>query len=111
MAKLSDPQLEELEAIRQRFAAKIPEKVQAIEQTARLLRSGGGAEPEVVERLFQLAHGLAGSAAIFGFKDLAQAAAALEVLVTSRSDDPVASASWSRRIASAVRRIRRSAGR
>lgn len=110
MAELSDPQLEELEAIRRRFALKIPEKVRDIEQTARLLRSGVGPETEVVERLFQLAHGLTGSAAIFGFKDLAQAAAALELLVSSRSDDPVESASWKRRVASAVRRIRRSAG-
>ena len=102
MAELSDPQLEELEAIRRRFALKIPEKVRDIEQAA--------PEPEVVERLFQLAHGLAGSAAIFGFKDLAQAAAALELLVTSRPDDPVESASWRRRVAIAVRRIRRSAG-
>jgi HPt (histidine-containing phosphotransfer) domain-containing protein len=105
VAELNDSQREELEAIRQRFALKVPEKIRAIEQAAGLLPSGT-AEPDAVEELGRLAHGLAGSAAIFGFGQLAAAAAELEALVISRPENAAASAVWTQQVAGAVRRIR-----
>jgi HPt (histidine-containing phosphotransfer) domain-containing protein len=105
VAELSGPQREELEAIRQRFALKIPDKVRAIEQAAELLGSETP-EPGAAEHLGQLAHGLAGSAAIFGFRELAEATAQLEALVASRPENATASSQWNERVANAVRRVR-----
>ena len=104
MAEPNNSQREELEAIRERFALKIPEKIRAIEQAAELLASGA-MDPGAVEELCRLAHGLAGSAATFGLDQVAAAAWELEALMASRPGNSDAGA-WHQKVASAVRRIR-----
>jgi HPt (histidine-containing phosphotransfer) domain-containing protein len=110
MAELNTSQREELQQIRQRFARSVPEKVRALEEAARLL-AADGSRAEAVERLFHQAHRLAGSAAIFGLKELSEAAARLEQLVASPPEEPGVEASWLESVREALRGIRQAAAR
>ena len=110
MPRLSRQRQEAIEAIRQRFALGIPEKLRAIEKAAALLQDRGP-EPELIDCLFRDAHGLAGSAGIFGYKEVAEAAAALETLMTEPPEMPAGVPGWKQQIASAMQRLRRSRAR
>jgi HPt (histidine-containing phosphotransfer) domain-containing protein len=110
MAELNASQREELQEIRRRFARSVPEKVRALEEAARLLATHGS-RAEALERLYQQAHRLAGSAAIFGLKEVAEAAAQLEQLVASPPDQPGGEAGWLESVREALRGIRQAAAR
>ena len=107
MAELNDAQREELAEIRRRFAHKLPDKLRELDQIARLLPSRADASD--LEHLHHEAHRLAGSAAIFGFGEIAEAAGELERLLDARPASPAAGATWAGTVVAATRRLRRAA--
>jgi HPt (histidine-containing phosphotransfer) domain-containing protein len=69
----------ELAALRARYREEMPQKIRAVKEAAQALGQGAGREE--LEALHILAHRLVGSAAIYGFGAVSQAAAHLEQFV------------------------------
>jgi HPt (histidine-containing phosphotransfer) domain-containing protein len=80
VGELTADQRAQLTALRQAYAAELPEKVQMI---ARAAAAAGlhNWEADGVRQLHQLVHRLAGSAAIWGFIEVSRAANELEAIV------------------------------
>jgi DNA-binding response OmpR family regulator len=72
-ARLNDARREDLAALRRLYAADLPERLHALEKAATALRSDA-ADSEVAAALYEMAHRLAGSAAIYGFPSVSGAA-------------------------------------
>ena len=77
LKRLTDAQRAQLDALRERYGAELPGKVEAIAAAAAALQAPG-ADAAKLEQFYQLIHKLAGSAAIYGFDEIERAAAALE---------------------------------
>ncbi len=77
------PELEEqLKRVRKNYAARLPGKVELIEEAwSKLL--GIGPDREGLKALRIQAHGLAGSGATYGFKEISEAAHKLEIFLQS----------------------------
>lgn len=72
-AQLTESMREELAALRQRYVATFPETLCAIQSAASSLQKNGG-DGQVAAALYEIAHHLAGSAAIYGFPAVTDAA-------------------------------------
>jgi HPt (histidine-containing phosphotransfer) domain-containing protein len=75
----------QLAELRVRYRRELPEKVQAVTRAAAAVRGTGREELEAVHLL---AHRLVGSAAIYGFGAVSQAAAELERFVVDAIEAP-----------------------
>ncbi|HEY1150074.1 MAG TPA: Hpt domain-containing protein [Pseudoduganella sp.] len=73
-----DPAFQDrLQALRDKYAASIPERLQAVADALALCR-GAGEGSQHVEQLHHALHSIAGSAGSFGFKSLGDDARRLE---------------------------------
>jgi len=72
-ARLNEARREDLAALRRLYAAELPERLRAIEVATGSLRDNGW-DPRVASSLYDMAHRLAGSAAIYGFPEVSEAA-------------------------------------
>jgi len=72
-AQLTESLREELAALRQRYAATFPETLCAIQSAAASLQKNGD-DGQIAASLYEMAHHLAGSAAIYGFPAVTDAA-------------------------------------
>ena len=72
-ARANEAGREHLAALRKLYAADLPERVRAIETAAASLRDNGW-DGQVAASLYEMAHRLAGSASIYGFPAVSQAA-------------------------------------
>ena len=72
-ARLNEARREDLAALRLVYAAELPERLRAIEIATGSLRDNGW-DPRVAASLYEMAHRLAGSAAIYGFPEVSEAA-------------------------------------
>jgi HPt (histidine-containing phosphotransfer) domain-containing protein len=72
-ARLNEARREDLAALRLVYAAELPERLRAIEVATGSLRDNGW-DPRVAASLYDMAHRLAGSAAIYGFPEVSEAA-------------------------------------
>lgn len=97
-------------ALRRSFAAGLPAKLEALEAAA-AGASAPQAGPEQVRSLFQLAHGLAGSAAIYGYLGLSRAAADLEALLWPQGCSQAQQPSDGAALRALVARLRRELAR
>jgi HPt (histidine-containing phosphotransfer) domain-containing protein len=82
MGKLTDAQRAQLRELEKSYQADLPAKLAAIVGVAASLRTDGW-EISRLESLYQLAHKLTGSAAIYGFGALSSAAAEMETWTLS----------------------------
>jgi HPt (histidine-containing phosphotransfer) domain-containing protein len=85
MRELSAGQRQQLEALRQAYAAELPEKVTAISHMATVM--GNWNDRATVRELHHLVHRLAGSSAIWGFAAIGNAAAELEEVLLSALEE------------------------
>ena len=76
MARLTEAQRAQLEALRQSYRAELPAKLGLIGGAVEALHAGG--EKAHLQALYDLVHKLTGSAAIYGFGDISRAAGDLE---------------------------------
>ncbi len=72
-ARLSAQRREDLAALRALYAADLPARLRSIEEAADSLRNNGW-DSRVATSLYEMAHRLAGSAAIYGFPAVSEAA-------------------------------------
>lgn len=72
-ASLTKARREDLAALRRLYAADLPERLRTIEAAAASLRENGW-DSQVAASLYEMAHRLAGSAAIYGFPAVSEAA-------------------------------------
>jgi CheY-like chemotaxis protein len=72
-ARLVESRREVLSALRKIYAEELPKRLEAIEQAAASLQENGW-DPQVATSLYDMAHRLAGSAAIYGFPEVSEAA-------------------------------------
>jgi chemotaxis protein histidine kinase CheA len=103
MAKRSSPRTPhaELEELRARYRRELPDKVRAVQDAARAFAQER--EASRLETLYLLAHRLRGSAAIYGFAGVSEAAAAVESLVAdAREGTGPPSAAWLERLEAQV---------
>ena len=82
MARMTETQRRDFEALRRAFVAEVPEKIRAIRSAAEDANRRGYSR-DAVEALLNLTHRLVGSAAIFGLDVVSEASRALERRVTS----------------------------
>ncbi len=79
--QMSDKEfLEQIEALKQSYAAHLPEKMKQLNSLEKILETDL-ANFEVLNELYQLAHKLAGSSASFGFASLSEKAYELEMFI------------------------------
>ena len=83
MARIAAGYVQGMAALRCLYARELPAKAGDVTDAA--ARVAARWDPAGREKLYRLAHRLAGSAAIFGFPGVSQAAAALEAYVASAS--------------------------
>jgi len=76
VARLTEAQRAQLEALRQSYRAELPAKLGLIGGAVEALHAGG--EKAHLQALYDLVHKLTGSAAIYGFGDISRAAGDLE---------------------------------
>jgi HPt (histidine-containing phosphotransfer) domain-containing protein len=76
VARLTEAQRAQLEALRQSYRAELPAKLGLIGGAVEALHAGG--EKAHLQVLYDLVHKLTGSAAIYGFGDISRAAGDLE---------------------------------
>jgi HPt (histidine-containing phosphotransfer) domain-containing protein len=100
--RLSPAHLRQLEALRKAYAREVPGKVRAIREAGAALPLRGW-EREALDQVFVLAHRLSGSAAIFGFEPLRQAALALEDLLLQVKELPQPTVAWEGRLATLLK--------
>jgi CheY-like chemotaxis protein len=72
-ARLNEARREELVALKRTYASDLPERLRAIEAATGSLRDNGW-DRRVASSLYDMAHRLAGSAAIYGFPEVSEAA-------------------------------------
>jgi two-component system OmpR family response regulator len=72
-ARSNEARREDLAALRRLYAADLPERLRAIEEAAASLQNNGW-DNQVAASLYEMAHRLAGSAAIYGFPAVSDAA-------------------------------------
>jgi HPt (histidine-containing phosphotransfer) domain-containing protein len=99
MAKRASPggPDQELEELRARYRRALPGKARAVQEAAAALTESG--EGSQIEALYLLAHRLRGSAAIYGFAGVSEAAATLEAFVVAAMEGPsLRSAPWRERL-------------
>jgi CheY-like chemotaxis protein len=72
-ARLMEARRKDLARLRRLYAADLPERLRAIEEAAAVIRDKGW-DGQVAASLFEMAHRLAGSAAIYGFAAVSDAA-------------------------------------
>jgi len=72
-SRLNQSRREVLAALRRLYADDLPKRLQAIEEAAASLQENGW-DPQVAASLYEMAHRLAGSAAIYGFPEVSEAA-------------------------------------
>jgi len=89
-SRRAEARREALLHLRQRYSEELPERLRSLEAAAAALRENGW-DPEVVTSIHEAAHRLAGSAAIYGFPEVSQAAQRVGLL-TSQHDSDTASA-------------------
>jgi hypothetical protein len=77
MARLTEAQRAQLDALRQSYRAELPAKLGLIGGAVDALHAGGW-EKAHLQALYDLIHKLTGSAAIYGFGDISRAAGDLE---------------------------------
>ena len=77
MARLTEAQRAQLDALRQSYRAELPEKLGLIGGAVDTLHAGGW-ETGQLQELYHLIHKLAGSAAIYGFGGISRAAGDIE---------------------------------
>jgi hypothetical protein len=77
VATLTEAQRAQLEALRQSYRAELPAKLGLIVVTVDTLYAGGW-EKAQVQALYDLIHKVTGSAAIYGFGEIARAAGDVE---------------------------------
>jgi CheY-like chemotaxis protein len=85
-ARLDQSRRADLAALRRVYAADLPERLQAIEGFAEVLKSRGW-DKDTVGLLYDSAHRLAGSAAIYGFSEVSATALRLCTFVTQQGAD------------------------
>ena len=91
----------ELEELRVRYRRELPDKARAVQDAARAFAQER--EPTQLEALYLLAHRLRGSAAIYGFPGVSEAAAAVEALAAdAREGTGPPSAAWLERLETQV---------
>jgi HPt (histidine-containing phosphotransfer) domain-containing protein len=66
-----------LQALRDKYAASIPERLQAVADALALCKEGGGSA-QCIDQLHHALHSIAGSAGSFGFKSLGDDARRVE---------------------------------
>jgi len=76
VARLTEAQRAQLEALRQSYRAELPAKLGLIGGAVEAVHVGG--EKAHLQALYDLIHKLTGSAAIYGFGDISRAAGDLE---------------------------------
>jgi len=72
-ARLNEERRVDLAALRRHYAADLPERLRAIEAAATSLQNNGW-DSQVAASLYEMAHRLAGSAAVYGFPAVSEAA-------------------------------------
>lgn len=72
-ARLNEARREDLAALRRLYTADLPDRLRAIEAAAASLRDNGW-DGQVAASLYEMAHRLAGSAAMYGFPAVSEAA-------------------------------------
>jgi Hpt domain len=77
LARLTEAQRAELDALRRTYEAELPEKLGLIEEAAEALRRGGWQKVDL-QALYLPIHKLAGSAAIYGVDGVSRVAGELE---------------------------------
>lgn len=77
MARLTEAQRAQLDALRQSYRAELPDKLGLIGDAVDTLHAGGW-EKAHLHALYDLIHKLAGSAAIYGFTGISRAAGDME---------------------------------
>jgi two-component system, OmpR family, response regulator len=77
----------EFEALRRAYVDELPEKINAMQQTAAALAARGWDRP-TVESLYQLTHRLAGSSGLYRLSALSRTAGALEEIVKRLLSQP-----------------------
>jgi chemotaxis protein histidine kinase CheA len=91
MERLKANQRRELRALRQAFGRQLPDRVRAIEKALDDTETAAGIDRESADVVFQLAHRLCGSAAIYGYRRVHDAACALECAAEALRDGDGAS--------------------
>jgi chemotaxis protein histidine kinase CheA len=81
MAELTEAQRAQLEALRRSYLAELPQKLGLIVETAAALQASGR-EP-ALRSLHHLLHNLTGSAAVYGFDSISEAARDVEAWTVS----------------------------
>ena len=108
MPRAVPAQLQELlESKRRQFTAGLPSRMAELEQLR--ISLGTCPTPRDLERLAQIAHGLAGSSALFGFDALGAQARALQLqleLMSATSPDATPPDPCESAIDTAIRRVR-----
>jgi CheY-like chemotaxis protein len=88
--RINETRREDLAALRSLYVAELPERLRAIEAAAASLREHGW-DSQIAASIYEMAHRLAGSAAIYGFPAVSQAAMRI-----SAANDHAVSGSWMR---------------
>ena len=81
MTRTADTQIEQLNVLRERYARDLPDKARVVEEAVDALELRW--DRASLEALHHLAHRLAGSAAIYGFAAVSDAASSLELFVNA----------------------------
>jgi HPt (histidine-containing phosphotransfer) domain-containing protein len=81
MGRLTANQRRELRALRQAFGLQLAERVRCIEQALDEAVGPGGVDRDRADAVFQLVHRLCGSAAIYGYRNVHDAASTLEYAI------------------------------
>ena len=84
-ARLKEARTEDLAALRAVYAADLPERLRAIERSAADLESRGW-DPRIAASLFEMTHRLAGSASIYGFPAISEAALQLGASIGEKQE-------------------------
>jgi two-component system OmpR family response regulator len=87
------PARDPMEDLRAAFLQRVKKDAAALSED-RLMLMAGNRQPNTLDRIRHIAHGLSGAGGIYGFAEISAAAADLEdaVIAQPRSDDVVASA-------------------
>lgn len=114
MAKSPAQLRRELRGLQQAFLAQLPDRVQAIETALHEAVGAGEIDRPRIDALFHLAHRLCGSAGIYGYPTVHDAAAAIErvaegLLPAGGQDEPRQVAEL-RQLVAALRRAAEAAG-
>jgi chemotaxis protein histidine kinase CheA len=101
VAEIKTIHRERLEELKKAYRSRLRATVEGVVVAAREVRKGE--TPEAIEALFQAAHRLAGSSAIYGFQSVSDAAGAVEaVAIGARSSGHLAESSSLERLLDAL---------